>query len=150
MGTLKRKVAGKRAKYAGVGFERVFESLCAIEGVGCVRIPDGCRQVGGGKMIRVPTPFDYCLCFGGRAAFVDTKTTESQTFAYSMITPHQLRSLAELSPGGRAGYVIGLGDGMVYFVDVALLMDVKTGGRVDFSRATLLGSRIAFDVRRIF
>jgi hypothetical protein len=145
-----RRVAGKKSRNNGATFEFAFQSLCGVQGVNCVRIPDGCKQVGARKLIRVATPFDYCLCYQGRAAFVDTKTTDAMHFTHSMIKPHQLNSLRQLSPGGKAGYVLGMGDGNVYFADVSLLLDVQPGGRVALERAILLGERIAFDVRRIF
>lgn len=150
MSNLFRKVAGMRAKRSGDKFEVQFESMCELQGISCVPIPDGCRQVGPKQLIRVRAPFDYCLCYNQRSAHVDTKITEMKTFSYSMIDQHQVQSLIKLSPGGPSGYVISIGTGQVYFVDVSILMGVGPGSGINFDNAVLLGNRLAFDVRRLF
>lgn len=144
-----RRLAGKRAKYAGASFENQFENLCAIQNVTCVRIPDGCKTVGPNKMIRVSTPFDYVIGFNGKAGFIDTKVTLGDNFTFSMIKPHQLESLLSLAHCGVSGYIIGFGSD-VYFANARLLRETQKHDHVDIKRAIHLGSRISFDVRRIF
>lgn len=145
-----RRIAGKRAKYAGDNFESQFENLCAIQGISVVAIPNCCKRVARHKLIQIKAPFDYCLCYNQRSAHVDTKSTKEDSFSYSMIKPHQIEELKKLSPGGPAGYIIALSDIGVFFVDVSILDAVRPRGCVDFSRAIYLGNRMGFDVRRIF
>jgi len=146
---LSRRVAGKRAKYAGSMFETLFENMCAIQNIECVRIPDSCRQVGANKLIRVYSPFDFVLCYRQRAAFVDLKSIDIGNLTYSKIVPHQLRNLLKLSPGGVSGYIVNVA-GEVYFVDVSILQSTKPGKSVDLTYAKNLGHRASFDIRRIF
>lgn len=149
MGTWSRRIAGKRAKYAGDNFESQFENLCAIQGISVVGIPNCCKRVARHKLIQIKAPFDYCLCYKQRSAHIDTKSTLSDSFSHSMIKQHQVEELKKLSPGGPAGYVIATPSG-VYFVDVSILDQTKPGTSIDFSMCRYLGDRLAFDCRRIF
>jgi hypothetical protein len=144
-----RRVSGKRAKYAGALFESLFENMCALQKVECVRIPDSCRQVGARKLIRVVSPFDYVCCYNQRSAFLDLKSIDSGNLTYSKIVPHQMQNLLKLSPGGVSGYIVALKDD-IYFVDVSILKETKPGASVDMSYAKFLGNRLAFDIRLIF
>lgn len=143
------RIGGKRAKVAGQLFEKAFEQTCAIQGIECVRIPDGCKQVGAFKLIRTITPFDFVLCYNQRAAFVDLKSIESGNLTHSKLTPHQLNSLKRLSPGGVSGYVVNF-SGTVYFIDVSILLETKKGESVSLDYAKPLGHRSTMDLRRIF
>lgn len=144
-----RRIAGKRAKIAGDMFEKQFERICEIQGVQCIRIPNGCRTLGPNKLVRCRTPFDFVLCYNQRAAFVDLKSIEDGNLTHSKITPHQVESLKRLSPGGVSGYIVNL-SGEVYFVDVSILLETKRGQSVDMSYAKHLGHRSVFDIRRVF
>jgi penicillin-binding protein-related factor A (putative recombinase) len=144
-----RRFAGKRAKIHGDVFEKYFEQTCEIQGVECVRIPNGCRSLGAFKLVRVPTPFDYVLCYNQRSAFVDLKSIESGNLTYSKLTPHQLESLKRLSPGGVSGYVVNF-SGEVYFIDISILLETKKGESVSLDYAKHLGHRTCMDIRRIF
>lgn len=149
MGTWSRRIAGKRAKYAGDNFEAQFENLCAIQGISVVPIPDSCKQVAFNRIVRIRSPFDYCICYKQRSAHIDTKSSEKTNFTYSMIDQYQLVQLKKLSPGGPSGYVIAMGE-RVYFVDVSILLDVKKHTSIDFTKCKYLGNRLAFDCRGIF
>lgn len=144
-----RQQAGRLAKASGDLFERVFESVCRIQGVVCERIPNGMRMIGRGKVIRLRSPFDYVLCYMGRAAFIDLKSISEGNFTYSKITRHQVDSLKRLSPGGVSGYIIALAN-EVYFFDVSFLEALKPKESLDAAQGIYLGKRSLFDVRRIF
>lgn len=144
-----RRIGGKRAKVAGDLFEKSFEQTCAIQGIECIRIPNGCRSVGATRLVRVATPFDYVLCYNKRAAFVDLKSIETGNLTHSKLTEHQLASLKRLSPGGISGYVVNL-SGEVYFFDISILLETKKGESVPLTYAKHLGHRSVMDIRRIF
>ncbi len=144
-----RRIGGKRAKVAGDLFEKAFEQACAIQGIECIRIPNGCRSLGAFKLVRVPTPFDYVLCYNQRAAFVDLKSIESGNLTHSKLTPHQLSSLKKLSPGGVSGYVVNF-SGEIYFIDISILLETKKGESVPFTYAKHLGNRTSMDIRKLF
>ena len=144
-----RRIGGKRAKVAGDLFEKAFEQTCAIQKIECIRIPNGCRSLGAFKLVRVPTPMDYILCYNQRAAFVDLKSIKSGNLTHSKLTPHQISSLKRLSPGGVSGYVVNF-SGSVYFIDVSILLETKKGDSVSLDYAKPLGHRATMDLRRIF
>ena len=71
------------------------------------RFPDGCKVLRGNKIIRIKTPFDWVLTFGGVTALIDTKTTNLDSFPHSKIEAHQVAEmLAHSQSGAKAGYVI--------------------------------------------
>lgn len=144
-----RRIGGKRAKYAGANFESSFENLCGIQQVGCVRIPDSCRQIGPHKLMRVRSPFDYVIAYKGKTAVLDLKSVGEGNFTHSKITLHQLSALNELSVGAISGYVVGF-TLAVYFVPVVELMCCLPGRSIDLTKCVLLGNRLSFDVRRVF
>lgn len=114
MPTIKRIRAGKIAKSIGRGFENICLGSAERDGMVLVRIPDGCetrktrsREGWRNALIRVRSPFDYCLFFDGRAAVFDAKTIDANTFAYSSIDPYQLHHLKGCARAGvSAGYCI--------------------------------------------
>ncbi len=150
MATIRKIHAGLLAKRNGQNFEAKFESLCRARGVNFVRIPDGCRRVGGNRLIRVQSPFDYCLCFNGKCAHIDTKSTKDNNFSYSKLNFQQLNSMAKLAGGGPAGYVARLGDDRVWFIPVEVAMETKPNSSVDIGRCIFLGCSALFNVRLIF
>lgn len=99
---------GSKQKAFGDLFEDLFFNLCArIPGMAITRFPDGCRVVGKNKLIRVKTPCDWILTYGGMTALIDTKTTENDSFPHGMIEKHQVMEMLKHSQAGaRSGYVI--------------------------------------------
>ncbi len=90
-------------------FESNFQKIAMSRGISITRMPDGCRAMPGGKIARVPTPFDWFMSLNGRTALIDTKSTMDATFRYSKITPHQVLELrSHERQGVTAGYVIYL------------------------------------------
>jgi penicillin-binding protein-related factor A (putative recombinase) len=106
---LRLKQRGKKAQAFGAVFEKIFETHCRQRGITATRFPDGCKQLGMGKIYRVKTPWDYILTQSGRSAFVDTKTINSTRFPYSLIQDHQIAEMYRHEcEGAVAGYVIWL------------------------------------------
>lgn len=106
---MSRSDSGLLAKLEGKNFESLFQSTCDRFNVVCTRMPDGCKQIGPNKIIRVRTPWDFILTFGGRTALIDTKSDQGSTFPFSAIEPHQVQEMVRHeSEGTVAGYVIHL------------------------------------------
>lgn len=101
---------GGKQKAFGNLFEELFYHACKkVPGLAVTRFPDGCKVVGPKKMIRVKTPCDWILTYGGVTALIDTKTTQGSSFHYSKIEAHQVNEmLTHQLSGGRSGYVIWL------------------------------------------
>lgn len=111
----------------GALFENLFENRAKRGGITVTRMPDGCRQLGKDKLIRVATPFDWILSYQGQACLIDTKTTDGDRFPFSKIEAHQARELLKHHEAGTiAGYVIWfrLSDEVV-FIGANLLADVS-------------------------
>lgn len=89
-------------------FEDLFFDMCnRVPGMAITRFPDGCRVVGRNKIIRVKTPCDWIMTYGGMTALLDTKTTETDSFPYSKIEKHQVEEMIKhQAAGARSGYVI--------------------------------------------
>lgn len=115
---LSKSRSGLIAKKRGDSFQNFFEIRCAQQGVTCIRIPDGCRQISAHKTQRVRTPFDYVIGHGNKIIFLDLKSTANKTFTKSMCVDHQIYSLTKLSMHQDAGY-------LVYYSESALLVYYK-------------------------
>jgi penicillin-binding protein-related factor A (putative recombinase) len=136
--------AGWLAQSAGKSFEARFERYAATNNVTCIKIPSGCKQVGK-SLIRVRTPFDFILGYKGRVIFCDLKSTENQTFTYSMITPHQVKYLRAIEHHTSAGYIIEYRScGEVYFFSAKYLLEIGQRESLDPNRGIKLGSSSPF------
>lgn len=108
----RRAVAGHMAKRLGATWETLFENSAWRLGCKVIRIPDGCRQItgrgyGGKRLIRVPSPFDFCLIKNGQTVYLDTKSTQESRFKFSLVDRQQLYWLSQCAAGGcRAGYAV--------------------------------------------
>lgn len=101
---------GMKQKAFGDLFEELFFLSCQrVQGMAISRFPDGCKVVGGNKIIRVKTMCDWILTYGGVTALIDTKTTADDSFPFSKIEPHQVDEMLRHSQSGaKSGYVIWL------------------------------------------
>lgn len=144
-----RAGAGFRAKKNGASFEELIEARSRIQGITYVQIPDGCKQISAFKTIRVPTPFDVILGFGKNILFCDLKSTEGNSFTYSMIKPHQLRALSELSKHGqRSGFLVFFRScNRVVFFNSRLLSSVKPGTGLSPNDGLFVGKIDALDLQ---
>ena len=57
--SIKRQLGGKKAKRNGQSFERNLIIEASYQDFAHIQIPDGCRQLGFNKLIRVKSPFDF-------------------------------------------------------------------------------------------
>jgi hypothetical protein len=118
---------GRVQKAFGDLFEDLFYRACSrIPGMAITRFPDGCRTIGKNKVIRIKTPCDWVLTFGGVTALIDTKTCETNSFPHSKIEKHQISEmLKHTSAGARSGYVVWFRESdEVYFLSSLFLISV--------------------------
>jgi len=148
---IKKRIAGLKSKRSGEQFERFFEIRCRQLGISCVRIPDGCRQIGPKQTMRVKTPFDYIVGFGKSVIFVDLKSTTSNRFTYSQIDQFQLKALSLLSQHQGAGYLIyyRTSQELVYYKAGELLV-VERGSGLEDSQGIRLGKIFEANLRGLF
>jgi penicillin-binding protein-related factor A (putative recombinase) len=123
--------------------------------IAVTRIPDGCKQLSGGKIIRVTTPFDFVVTYKSKSAFVDTKTIDGECFHYSSIKEHQVSEMIlHENYGAIAGYVIWFRQiDVIIFVPAHILLEnikSKTSARISQSGVIVLGTHLNADMRLIF
>jgi penicillin-binding protein-related factor A (putative recombinase) len=156
--SLKKSIGGKIAKVSGERFERLISSVAAHERMACIQIPAGSRTVRSprGQLVNIGirSPFDFIVAWQGACAFFDTKSTESLTFAASLIKNHQLYALQKLEDQGMmAGYLI-LFDrqsaGFVRWVPAHVLASKKRGESVSIKDGWGLGTQFSLSLKPIF
>ena len=151
---MSRILAGKRAQANGAGFESIFESACRFQGIACTEIPDGCRQLGHYRVIRVKTPWDFVVSLNGKTALIDTKTC-LDNFANSQIDQNQVTKMMEhCRQRVIAGYVVWTRrTDSVFFLRAEYLytlLGVRGSVAALDEKSTLLGSVSRFRVENIF
>lgn len=102
---------GMKPKVAGNQFEKLFERASIRQGLGTLRIPDGCKRIPwshGMKLIPVKTPCDWVIVSKGRTALIDTKTMgKGETFPQSLINFDQISSMKRMQEHGAiCGYIV--------------------------------------------
>lgn len=138
------------AKRVGEFFEDIFQSSCMKNRIVCTRIPDGCRRIGPQRLIQVKTPWDFVITYGGKSAFIDTKTHDDKCFRHSFIEKHQVEEMVKhVFQGGIGGYVIWLREiDSVFFMPAAALFR-HMGERGSFTdshpNAIKLGPHLGFN-----
>lgn len=119
-----RRIAGQRAKRNGDYFENLIMFFANHAKFNFIKIPSGCKTVGT-KLIRVKSPFDFILVRNDWTIFCDAKSTNGNTFSYSMIDQDQVRNLTLVNTDKNcSGYIINF-NGEVYFAPVILLRSIK-------------------------
>jgi hypothetical protein len=105
---LERKIRGWQSKRDGEALERLLEFAAKGEGHSIIRIPDGCKQIGRGRLVRVKSPFDYILASNSRCTFFDAKHTSEKFLYLSSIASHQIEAMEKLmrSPNVRTGFIV--------------------------------------------
>jgi hypothetical protein len=149
---IKRILAGHKAQKSGALFEIILHRNALVYGWQVTDIPDGCKQLRG-KMIRVPTPFDYVFTKDCRAVFCDAKTIASGTFGASDITQHQVDELSKTRAGGfPSGYIVNFSkfDKTVWFPVQALITCLNTRVGLTPSSGILLGDGMKIKIDNIF
>lgn len=139
----------------GASFETNFLELSKLAGITTTRMPDGCRVVGRGRIVRVSTPFDWILSLDGKVALIDTKTTDATLFPPSKVSEHQVVELLNHQAQGiLAGYVVEFRkEAEVVFVPARRLMQAfitRKGIASSDASCSVLGAPEDFNPRRIF
>ncbi len=87
----------------------------------------------------------------GKVGFADTKTTESDTFIYSLIKRDQLEFLKSVGDLCPAGYVVCFRNiQRVVFFKWTLLMSVQPGQSLKPDDGVDLGGLHGFSIKKIF
>ena len=139
----------------GALFEKMFYNSCNRHHITATRMPDGCRQLGFKKLIRVKTPWDWILTSGGVTALIDTKTVTGDTFNHSNIKDHQVEEMIRHEiDGAIAGYVIWVREtDKIFFVQSSHLVDMmRVRGTIkpDDPKAILLGGYSSLNPKLIW
>lgn len=146
---------GRKAQAQGAAFEALFLRAATSHSIVTTRIPDGCKQLPGGKIRRVPTPFDWAMSLKTKVAFIDTKCLDKNTFPHASIEPHQaLALLRHELEGITAGYIVWLKKtNKVIFIPAKLLCEAmqKTGSISEQTPGTIdLGTMEAMNLKVLF
>lgn len=148
---------GNAAKAFGDLFEDLFFLGCRrTPGMVVTRFPDGCKVVGKNRLVRVKTPCDWVITYGGVSALIDTKTTAKNTFPFSKIETHQVDEMARhQSAGAKAGYVIWFRqtDDIIFVASLLLSEFISKRGSLkceEGNNIIHLGKSRDFNVTRIF
>jgi penicillin-binding protein-related factor A (putative recombinase) len=147
------QIRGLYSKRAGAAFERQFISTARIQGCKVTEIKTNCEVLscrGAMATVRLlKSPYDICLHFQGKSAFIDMKVRDSERFTFSDIDQHQVSCLEDAAHGGAAGYVVKLLTGVAFF-PVAKLKELRPHQGFSITDGIILGDHNWFGVRRIF
>jgi penicillin-binding protein-related factor A (putative recombinase) len=155
MPTYRRCRAGRVAQQAGGQFEIMLSSRASSVGIECIRIPDGCRMVRGSRgytLRRVATPFDYVFLYKNKTILLDAKTVDGNTFPYSAIVAHQLKSLRRCERHAHlAGYMVWHRDvDALVFYTASILHKLKPRESLNPTLGHHLGSLHTANIARLF
>lgn len=107
MKDIRRVILARQSQRSGARFEQILVAQAYRTSWTVIDIPDGCKQLGTNKLIRVRSPFDYVFVKDKKAIFCDAKTTKVKSFKFSNITDHQAKLLKDIHKQGfMAGYII--------------------------------------------
>ena len=153
--SLNKRLLGLRSKRMGESWENLFFSTAISQRIAITRVPDGCKQLGPKRIIRVKTPFDWIVTYKGRTALIDTKSTDAETFPNSQIDESQMKHLLSQEIGGAiAGYIIWFRTlNQVVFVPASSLYQrSKVRGSIDPAHVDvrLLGSALNLNLVALF
>lgn len=151
-------MAGLRAKTRGTQFETLIENCARIAGWQPLRIPDGCRQMGKKKMIRVKSPFDFILAKAGQfrtsTLLFDAKHTSENKYYTKSKNDHQIAHLLRFGsiPSYACGYVVNYEKhGCVVFHTVNSIAKARNDGHgLAHTDGVLIGSKYSINFDQIF
>lgn len=134
----------------GSSFEKFFKRRLEINGWDVVRIPDGAKQLGQNKIIRVKSPFDFVATSINKAFFCDTKTTIGETYPYSAINKDQVDKLLKIEQSGFiSGFVIHFRQNDTYgFASAKQLSEVMPGQSIKSKETVSLGKEL--NIEKLF
>lgn len=146
---------GRIAKREGMRFESLFERQCHKQGLTATRIPDGCKQLGARKLVRVKSPFDWIVtrpaC--GSTALLDSKSFDRARIMPSDVDANQFEKLAGHHFGATvAGYVVWFRqvDRVVFYAVPKLQHMLISGKGFDWSEGQVLGECEKFQPAQMF
>jgi hypothetical protein len=134
-----RRLAGSKSQRTGASFERWVVDAFESRGWDVVRIADGCRVVGKGKLLRVAQPFDFVAVMGPMVVFFDAKARDLVKLRPSVLgtgtsTTAQAETLKAL---GRHGHPCGF---LVLLKPVSELWWIPADWAGDVSKAVRWGT----------
>jgi hypothetical protein len=146
------KLRGWMAQREGRDWESLFKHRAERSGFSVVRIPDGCRQIGPNKLMRVKTPFDWILSCERGVIFCDTKSLDNDRLIFSKIDQYQLSNLRLVgSSGVPAGYVCQFREtGAVVFFGWKVLESCQPRGSLSIEQGILIGTVDSFQLDKIW
>lgn len=167
MTNLKRIISGKRGKRNGAVFEERVLRASENQGWKALRIPDGCRQLGAFKIVRVKSPFDFIIAkdhvhmaqspyesMVTRTILFDAKSTNDARFSPTKIKPHQIEWLNKfcMLRSYVAGYAVNFEKhGCVSFFTVPQLANaIKTRKGLAHGDGILLGNKFNLSFESVF
>jgi len=152
MPTIKKVIAGKKAKYSGIRFEEFLKSCAYKQKWEVIQIPSGCRSLGRNKLIRVATPFDFVFAKQGKCLFIDAKSTTAKSFSKSMITPHQALSLSMVEKQGfYAGYIVNFSNlNKIVFFSARHLLETRINESLCYKQGVIIGDSKRIDLDMFF
>ena len=147
-GSQNRKAGGLEAKRQGAAFESRMIVMAKANGIQIVRLPDGCKQVGPTRLIRVKSPFDFLMSHNGRMAAIDTKSTKTKSVAVASIPSHQVDAMKRVAGSATAGFVVWFREqDSVEFFSIGYAVESE---RLRVGEGMKLGSGSDFNLAAIF
>lgn len=146
--SLKRAVAGLRAKRQGEVFETYLKMAAQVQKVAYLKIPTGCEVRGGGprlKTIMVKSPFDFIFAHKGQTLFFDCKSTDEDRFVRSRIDWDQVESMRVLHDQGcKTGLIVFFEAGnrlttSAHFYPLETILALPKGDSLKPSEGSYLG-----------
>lgn len=130
-------------KRLGTAWEHTLHKLAQLNGWVSIKIPDGCRTIGKGRLIKTKSPFDFCLAKKGKVIFLDAKTNDHDTFRYSEVNKYQVTYLIALERTAQcaAGYIVyHRNHDKIVFYAAASLWNLRPESSLSFNDGIDLGS----------
>lgn len=152
-----RRLSGKLAKQNGQSFENDILIATVRGGWVGLRIPDGCKQVYGGKIVRIKSPFDYIIAknFDNHSEHIyfDAKHTSAKAFPTDKIKWHQFDQLSKFDHiyGVSLGYIVQFkAHGcVVFFSTKKLASAMRSRKGLTPSDGLILGSKFSLNFDEI-
>jgi len=151
MATIRKIKSGYLARQNGELFEQAIMNQARHQRWHVVKIPMGARMIGGFKMVRVQTPFDFIMYKNGKCISLDAKSTKGLRFNASSLTPHQIQNLSQIEDQGfPAGYLVNFSElNVVIFYSAKQLMNMTKRSSLLPIQGVEIGSTMRMDFMKI-
>ncbi len=126
--------------------------MAQLQGLRVIKIPEMGRWIGAGAFKPIAGWSDFMLIHpDGRTAFIDTKTTASDRFAYSAINFDQIKFFSKVGDLLPAGYVVYFREtNAVVLLPWTQLNGLRPGESLSCVDGRSLGHLTNFSVAKIF